>query len=101
MKIAAERDFSEVLKILAEFTELSVQVKLLQLFNLMYSDDVENLKEEFQSILQSVPVDLVNSVNFLFLLHPISCVCCVELATFNNLPTERVQPVPDILPIYL
>ena len=84
MKIAAERGFSEVLKILAEFTELSDQVKLLQLYNLMYSDDVENSKEEFQSILQSVPVDLVNSVNFLFLLHPILCVCCDTVGLSKN-----------------
>ena len=59
-EIAADRDFSEVLNILAEFTELPNKVKLLQLYNLMYFGNVENLKEEFQSILHSVPVELVS-----------------------------------------
>ena len=67
MKIAAERDFSEVLKILAEFTELSDKVKLLQLYKLMYSDIVENSKEEFLSILRTLPVDVVSSVYSHFL----------------------------------
>ena len=69
-EIAADRDFSEVLKILAEFTELPDKVKLLQLYNLMYFGNVDNWKEEFQSILQSVPVELVSFL-FSYFLFPV------------------------------
>ena len=62
MEIAATRDFPEVLNVLAEFTEIPDKVKLLRLYKLMHSDDnVEKAKEEFQSILRSLPVDLVSS----------------------------------------
>ena len=69
MEIAALKDFAEVLKILAEFTEITDKVKLLQLYNLMNSDNFEKSKEEFQNILRSLPVDLVSSMfsNFQFL----------------------------------
>ena len=67
MEIAVTRDFPEVLNILSEFTELSDKVKLLQLYNLMYSDMVENSREEFQKILRTVPADLVSSVYSHFL----------------------------------
>ena len=65
MEIAALKNFAEVLKILAEFTEITDKVKLLQLYNLMNSDNFEKSKEEFQSILRSLPVDLVSSMFFL------------------------------------
>ena len=61
MEIALDRNFQEVLKILGEFTDLPDKVKLQQLYKLMYSDNVEKSKEEFQSILRSLPVDLVSS----------------------------------------
>jgi len=61
MEIAALQDFPEVLKILAEFTQITDKVKLLQLYNLMDTDYVEKSKEEFQSILCSLPVDLVST----------------------------------------
>ena len=62
MEIAASLDFPEVLNVLGEFTELPDKVKLLRLYKLMYSDDdLEKAKEEFQSILRSLPVDLVSS----------------------------------------
>ena len=62
MEMAATRDFPEVLNVLGEFMELPDKVKLLRLYKLMYSDDdVEKAKEEFQSILRSLPVDLVSS----------------------------------------
>ena len=69
MEIAALKDFAEVLKILAEFTEITDKVKLLQLYNLMNSDNFEKSREEFQRILRSLPVDLVSSMfsNFPFL----------------------------------
>ena len=69
MEIAALKDFAEVLKILAEFTEITDKVKLLQLYNLMNSDNFEKSKEEFQRILRSLPVHLVSSMfsNFPFL----------------------------------
>ena len=71
MEIAALQDFPEVLKILAEFTQITDKVKLLQLYNLMDTDNVEKSKEEFQSILCSLPVDLVSSAfsNFPFSVH--------------------------------
>ena len=67
VEIAVTRDFPEVLNVLAEFTELSDKVKLLQLYKLMYSDIVENSKEEFLSILRTLPVDVVSSVYSHFL----------------------------------
>ena len=67
IEIAVTRDFPKVLNILAEFTELSDKVKLLQLYKLMYSDIVENSKEEFLSILRTLPVDVVSSVYSHFL----------------------------------
>ena len=67
MEIAVTRDFPEVLNVLAEFTELSDKVKLLQLYKLMFSDIVENSKEEFLSILRTLPVDVVSSVYSHFL----------------------------------
>ena len=69
MEIAALKDFAEVLKILAEFTEITDKVKLLQLYNLMNSDNFEKSREEFQRILRSLPVHLVSSMfsNFPFL----------------------------------
>lgn len=67
VEIAVTRDFPEVLNVLAEFTELSDKVKLLQLYKLMFSDIVENSKEEFLSILRTLPVDVVSSVYSHFL----------------------------------
>ena len=76
MEIAALQDFPEVLKILAEFTQITDKVKLLQLYNLMnQTDNVEKLKEEFQSILRSLPVDLVSSA-FSDFLYPVSHFIC-------------------------
>ena len=66
MEIAAREDFAEVLKILAEYTEIPIKAKLMQLNKLMYSDDVEESKEEFQRILCSVPVDLVSTAQCSF-----------------------------------
>ena len=57
-----ERNLPDMFKILAEFTEIPDKVKLLQLSKMMHSssDNVENSKEEFQSILSTVPADLVS-----------------------------------------
>ena len=53
-----------MLKLLAEFAEIPDKVKLLQLSNLMQSspDNLEKSKEEFQSILRSLPADLVKMI---------------------------------------
>ena len=53
-----------MLKLLAEFAEIPAKVKLLQLSNLMWSspDNLEKSKEEFQSILRSLPADLVKMI---------------------------------------
>ena len=79
MEIAVTRDFPEVLNVLAEFTELSDKVKLLQLYKLMFSDIVENSKEEFLGILRTLPVDVVSSVysHFLYTQCPILSFCQV------------------------
>ena len=70
MEIAVIWDRADMLKILEEFTEIPDKVKLLQLSKLMSSsDNVEKSKDEFQSILSSLPADLVSSF-FLYLLTP-------------------------------
>ena len=61
MEIAATRGHSEVLKILAEFTEIPDKVKLIQMSLLMNSDKPKRSKEKFQSMLESLPVDLVST----------------------------------------
>ena len=62
MEIAVQRNLPDMFKILAEFTEIPDKVKLLQLSKMMQSssDNVENSKEEFQSILSTLPADLVS-----------------------------------------
>ena len=60
------REQPDMLNILAEFAEIPDKVKILQLSRLMFwpglgrSDNLEKLKEEFQSILHSLPADLVS-----------------------------------------
>ena len=58
MEIAVTHKLPEVVKILAEFA-LTDKEKLLQIFFLMNSDKTKKSKEEFQSVLESLPVDLV------------------------------------------
>jgi len=55
-------------------------VKLLQLYNLMNSDNFEKSREEFQRILRSLPVHLVSSMfsNFPFFIS----ICQVSFLTF-------------------
>ena len=58
MEIAVTRRFQEVLAILAEFTEITDKVKLLRMSVII--DSVPDYgREEFQSILKSLPLDLV------------------------------------------
>ena len=59
MEIAVNRSNSEVLAILSEFTEITDRVKLLQMLYLIYNDKPKKSKEKFQSILETLPVDLV------------------------------------------
>ena len=59
MEIAAKRGHSEILKILAEFTEIPDKVKLIQMSVLMISDKPKRSKEKFLSILESLPLDSV------------------------------------------
>ena len=59
MEIAVTRKLPEVVKILAEFAQLTDKEKLLQIFFLMNSDKTKKSKEEFQSVLESLPVDWV------------------------------------------
>ena len=56
-----------MLKLLEEFAEIPDKVKLLQLSNLMQSsyDNLEKSKEEFQSILRSLPADMVRIIELL------------------------------------
>ena len=62
MEIAATEGRTEDLKILSEFTEVTDKVKLIQMSVLITSDKPKRAKEEFQSLLNSLPVDLVRSV---------------------------------------
>ena len=59
MEIAVTEGRTEVFKMLAEVTEITGKVKLMQLSNLIGSDKPKDAKEEFQNQLKSVPVDLV------------------------------------------
>ena len=65
MEIAASRgsNWSDVLKILAEFTEITDKVKLIQMSVLMKSNQPKRAKKEFQSLLETLPVDLVKKKN--------------------------------------
>ena len=77
MEIAATRGCSEVLKILSEeiSEEISDKVKLIQMSLLMSSDKPRRSKEKFQSMLESLPVDLVRTfvgAYFQFLCHQVS-----------------------------
>ena len=62
LEMAVSRDQKEMLKILTEYREIPDKVKLLQLSKLMgSSDDVKKSKDEFQSILCSLPTNLVST----------------------------------------
>jgi len=63
MEIAVTEGRTEVFKMLAEVTEITGKVKLMQLSNLIGSDKPKDAKEEFQNQLKSVPVDLVSRTN--------------------------------------
>ena len=62
MEIAATEGRTEDLKILSEFTGVTDKVKLIQMSVLITSEKPKRAKEEFQSLLNSLPVDLVRSV---------------------------------------
>ena len=62
MEIAVTRGHTEVFKMLAEVTEVTDKVKLIQLSDLINSDKPKRAKEEFGTKLKSVPVDLVSNV---------------------------------------
>ena len=59
MEIAVARGHTEVFKMLAEVTEITDKVKLMQLSDLISSDKPKRAKEEFETKLKSLPVDLV------------------------------------------
>ena len=61
MEIAASRnDGGEMLRIMAEFTEIPDSAKLVELSKLMsLNHEVESEKEQFQKLLNSLPVELV------------------------------------------
>ena len=65
MDIAAETRqepwVTEMLSLLAEFTEMPDHVKIVHLSNLMYKDDLKaKEKEEFKNILNSLSIELVS-----------------------------------------
>ena len=62
MEIAVTRGHTEVFKMLAEVTEVTDKVKLMLLSDLINSDKPKRAKEEFETKLKSVPVDLVSNV---------------------------------------
>lgn len=59
MEIAVARGHTEVFKMLAEVAEITDKVKLMQLSDLISSDKPKRAKEEFETKLKSLPVDLV------------------------------------------
>ena len=63
LKIAAKRgeDAQEVFEIFQEFTEIADKVKIFYMSVLMKSDKPKKAKEKFQSLLESLPVDLVRT----------------------------------------
>ena len=58
IEIAADKDSSEVLTLLAEFTELPTDIKIKQLKLLIDSEDEGNL-DIFKKLLESLSVDEV------------------------------------------
>ena len=62
MEIAVTRGHTEVFKMLAEVTEVTDKVKLMLLSDLINSDKPKRAKEEFETKLKSMPVDLVSNV---------------------------------------
>ena len=54
-----EVEAQKILEIFAEFTDIADKVKLYQMSVLMFSDKPTRAKEKFQSLLESLPVDLV------------------------------------------
>ena len=52
---------TEMLSLLAEFTEMPDHVKIVHLSNLMYKDDLKaKEKEEFKNILNSLSIEMVS-----------------------------------------
>ena len=84
MEIAVTRELPEVFEILAEFTEITDKVKLLQMSFLMNSDKPKKSKEEFQSILESLPLDLVR-----FSFRTIFIFFLFSLGEHHKCPRER------------
>ena len=54
MEIAVTEGRTEVFKMLAEVTEITDKVKLMQLSNLIGSDKPENAQEDFQNQLNTM-----------------------------------------------
>ena len=67
MELAVVNERQEIFKMLTEVTEITDKVKLIQMSVLMKSDKPKRSKNEFQSLLETVPVDLVRKV---FWKHP-------------------------------
>ena len=61
MEIAAAYQRTEVLKMLEEVTEITDKVKIIQMSVLMKSDKPKRSRKEFQSLLETLPVDLVRN----------------------------------------
>ena len=66
LEIAVSNRSLEMLNILAEFTEITNDVKMSKLSMLIaHSGDGKEAKEDFQRTLQSLPLELVKSSFFL------------------------------------
>ena len=68
MEIAASRnDGGEMLRLMAEFTEIPDSAKIVELSKLMSLNyEVESEKEQFKNLLGTLPVDLVREQNTIF-----------------------------------
>ena len=60
MEIAIDRNNKEVFKMLEEVAKIPDKIKLIQLKKIIQSEKTSKReKEEFQTILESLPIDLV------------------------------------------
>ena len=75
LKIAAKRgeDAQEVFEIFQEYTEIADKVKIFYMSVLMKSNKPKKAKEKFQSLLESLPVDLVR-ISFKTCFHFLFCI---------------------------
>ena len=83
MEIALDRNNKEVFKMLEEVAKIPDKIKLIQLKKIIQSEKTSKReKEEFQTILESLPIDLVIFLGekmIISLRHDIICINLVNI----------------------